>query len=160
MCAYVLLSCSVGVLSCLRTAVVGNHRRGCVVAVARHRQLRWCAVLCIAQPKFHVRCHIWMTGEQNCWVFLRRHQLAGHHWTVCTACLPMSECDDLSPWSLACVLVWCCYSCVISMMRIFPPQRNLMMRETSVGYYGIVPYFMAQTLYDSFAGMRRRMTRA
>eukprot|EP00750_Incisomonas_marina_P025692 INCI5628.2.p1 GENE.INCI5628.2~~INCI5628.2.p1 ORF type:complete len:1395 (-),score=220.73 INCI5628.2:24-3857(-) len=42
---------------------------------------------------------------------------------------------------------------VLSTTRIFPPQRDLMLRETSLGYYGVVPYFMAQTLFDSFAGL-------
>ena len=38
---------------------------------------------------------------------------------------------------------------VIATTRVFPPQRNLMLRETSLGYYGVIPYFLAQNVYDS-----------
>jgi len=40
---------------------------------------------------------------------------------------------------------------VIAPIRVFPPQRNLMVRETSLNYYGVVPYFIAQNIYDSVA---------
>jgi ABC-type multidrug transport system ATPase subunit/ABC-type multidrug transport system permease subunit len=45
------------------------------------------------------------------------------------------------------------FMAVLSSGRLFPPQRNLMLRETSQGYYSTVPYFLAQTLYDSVAGL-------
>ena len=52
-----------------------------------------------------------------------------------------------------CVLIMTqSFMSVLATARIFPPQRNLMLRETSLDYYGVASYFLAHTSYETLFG--------